>query len=194
MSLLQSIIGIIEKCSHGGNKDLRSGCCQRHQCQFLLNKSIWKLLLRYTPDHLKFWTKYWSASEPFWRLCIWRFTYPKGNLDWCRRISHFFSLLCGSGREKTSHISLLIICSQHWSLYNLMGIAGFTSLGMPLKLSEPAYLEHVSSVFLFSLRVCERNCPLCIGTLQFLNYSSYWSSGTIQSFFTLDQVKKFILA
>ena len=34
------IIG--EKCSHGGDKDLRSGCCQRHQCQYLLKKSIWQ--------------------------------------------------------------------------------------------------------------------------------------------------------
>ena len=54
---------------------------------------------------------YWFASEPFWRLCTWRFTYSKGNLDWCRRRSHLFSLLCGSGREKTSHIPFLIICS-----------------------------------------------------------------------------------
>ena len=75
-----------------------------------------------------------------------------------------------------------------------MGIAGFPSLGMTLNLVEPAYLDHVSSFFLFSFRVFERNLPLCIGPLQFLNSSSYWSSGTIQSFFTLDQVKQFILA
>ena len=75
-----------------------------------------------------------------------------------------------------------------------MGIAGFPSLGMPLNLAEPAYLEHVSSVFIFSLRVCERNLPLCICPLQFLDSSSYWSYGTIQLFFTLDQVKQFILA
>ena len=75
-----------------------------------------------------------------------------------------------------------------------MGIAVFTSLGIPLNLAEPAYLEHVSSVFSFSLRVCERNWPLCIGPLRFLNSSSYWSSRTIQSFFCLDQVKRFILA
>ena len=75
-----------------------------------------------------------------------------------------------------------------------MGIAGFTSLGIPLNLEEPTYLEHVSSVFHFSFRVCEQNLPLCIGPLQFLNSSSYWSSGTIQSLFSLDQVKQFILA
>ena len=46
-----------------------------------------------------------------------------------------------------------------------MGIDGFTSLGMPLNLAEPACLEHVSSVFLFSFCVCERNLPLCIGSL-----------------------------
>ena len=34
-----------------------------------------------------------------------------------------------------------------------MGIAGFPSLGMPLDLAELTYLEHVSSVFRFSLRV-----------------------------------------
>ena len=120
--------------------------------------------------------------------------WSKVNLDWCRRISHLFSLLRGSGREKTSHITFLIICSWHWSLYDLMGIAGFPYLGIPLNLAEPAYLEHVSSVFLFSLMICERNLPLCIGPLQFLNYSSYWSPGTIQSLFYLDQVKQPILA
>ena len=75
-----------------------------------------------------------------------------------------------------------------------MGIAGFPSLGMPLNLAEPAYLEHVSSVFRFSLRVCERNWPLCIGPFQFLNYLLYCSPETIQSFSSLDQVKQFILA
>ena len=75
-----------------------------------------------------------------------------------------------------------------------MGISGFPSIGMTLNLAEPAYLEHVSSVFHFSLRVCERNLPLCIGPLQFLNSSSYWYSGTIQSLLSLDQVKQFILA
>ena len=74
-----------------------------------------------------------------------------------------------------------------------MGIAGFPSLGMPLNLAEPEYLEHVSSVFRFSLRVCEQNWPLCIGTLQFLNSSSYWCTETIQSLSYLDQVKQFIL-
>ena len=75
-----------------------------------------------------------------------------------------------------------------------MGIAGVPSLGMPLNLAEPAYLEHVSSVFRFSLRVCERNLPLCMGPFQFLNSSFYLSSGTFQSLFSLDQVKQFILA
>ena len=75
-----------------------------------------------------------------------------------------------------------------------MVIDGFLSLWIPLNLAEPAYLEHVFSVFIFSLRLCEKNWPLFIGPLQFLNYSSYWSSGTIQSLFTLYQVKQFILA
>ena len=75
-----------------------------------------------------------------------------------------------------------------------MGIAGFPSLGMPLKLEETAYLEHVFSVFHFSLRVCEQNLPLCISPLQFLNSSSYWSSGTIQSSLSFDQLKQFFLA
>ena len=75
-----------------------------------------------------------------------------------------------------------------------MGITGFPSLGMPLNLAEPAYLEHVSSVFRFSFRVCERNLPLCIGPLQFLNASSYWCTGTIQSLSSLDQVNQLILA
>ena len=74
-----------------------------------------------------------------------------------------------------------------------MGIASFPSLGISLKFSEPAYLEHVSSVFLFSLRVCERNWPFCIGPLQFLNSSLYWSPVIIQSLFSLDQLKPFIL-
>ena len=75
-----------------------------------------------------------------------------------------------------------------------MGIAGFLSLGMPLNLAEPAYLEHVSSVFIFSCRVCEWNWPVCIGPLQFLNSSLYWSSGTIQSLFSFYQMKEFILS
>ena len=65
---------------------------------------------------------------------------------------------------------------------------------MPLNLAESAYLENVSSVFLFSFRVYEQNLPLCIGPLQFLNSSLYWSPGTILSLLSLDQVKKFILA
>ena len=65
---------------------------------------------------------------------------------------------------------------------------------MPSKLVEPAYLEHVSSVFLFSLRVYEGNWLLYMGPLQFFNSSSYWSSGTIQSLFSLEKVKQFILA
>ena len=54
---------------------------------------------------------YWFASEPLWSHFTWHFTYAKGNLDWCRRRSNLFSLLCGSGREKTPHITFLIICS-----------------------------------------------------------------------------------
>ena len=38
-----------------------------------------------------------------------------------------------------------------------MGIAGSPSLVMPLNLAELAYLKHVSSAFLFSLRFCDRN-------------------------------------
>ena len=54
-----------------------------------------KVLLGYTPVHVKFWTTYLSASEPFRRLCTWRFKYSKVNLDWCRRISHL-SIYCVS--------------------------------------------------------------------------------------------------
>ena len=75
-----------------------------------------------------------------------------------------------------------------------MVISGFNSLGMPLNLTGPAYLEHVSSVFLFSFRVCEGNWPLCIGPFQFLNSSLYWSPGTIQSLFSLEQVEQLILS
>ena len=75
-----------------------------------------------------------------------------------------------------------------------MGIAGFPSIVMPLKSADPAYLERVSSVFFFSFRVCELDWPLCIGPLQLLNYSLYWSPGTIQSLFSLDRVKQFTLA
>ena len=52
-----------------------------------------------------------------------------------------------------------------------MGVAGFPSLVMSLNLADPEYLVHVLSVFLFSLRVCERNWPLWIGPLH-LFYSS----------------------
>ena len=65
---------------------------------------------------------------------------------------------------------------------------------MPLNLAEPAYLEHVSSVFRFSLRVCERNWTVCIGPFQFLNSWLYWSPETIQSLSSLDQMKQFIWA
>ena len=152
-----------------------------------------KVLLRYTPDHTRLWKTYWSASKPFWRLCTWRFTYSKGNIDWCRRIYHFFSLLRGSVREKTSQIPLLIICWRHWYLYDLMDISGFPSLGMPLDLTEPAYVEHVLYILLLFFTVCEWNWPLCIVTLHLLNSSLYWPPGNTQSYFSLDQVEQFIL-
>ena len=74
-----------------------------------------------------------------------------------------------------------------------MSIAGFPYLVILLNLEDPEYLVHVSSVFIFSLRVCDRNWPLCICPLQLLNSSLYWYSGTIQLFSSLDQVKQFIL-
>ena len=102
-------------------------------------------------------------------------------------------LLQGYGREKTSHIPFLIICSRYLSLYYLMSITGFTSLGITLNVTEPSYLVNVSSVFIFSLRLCKWNWTLWIGTLQLLNYSLYWSPGTIQPLYFLDQAKQFIL-
>ena len=75
-----------------------------------------------------------------------------------------------------------------------MGIACFTSLGMPLNLVEISYLDHVSSIFIFSLNVYDYNWTLCIGPHQFLNSSLYWYPGTIQLSPYLDQVKQFILA
>ena len=75
-----------------------------------------------------------------------------------------------------------------------MGIASFTSLGLPLNLAELAYLEHFSFLIIFSVRVYERKCPLCVGTVQFLISSLYWSLWTIQALSSLDQVKQFILA
>ena len=75
-----------------------------------------------------------------------------------------------------------------------MGIAGFPYLGIPLNLTEPAYLEHVSSVFLISLRICWRNWPLLIDTLQLFKSSFYWSPRITQLFSFGDQVKEFILA
>ena len=75
-----------------------------------------------------------------------------------------------------------------------MGIAGFPSLVIPLKLAEPEYLERVSSVFLFCLRCCWRNWPLPIGSLQLFKSSFHWSSKNIQTFSPVDQVKEIILA
>ena len=112
-SIHQRIIKIAENSSHGGDIDLSSSCCQRHQCQYLLKNSIWKVLIRYTHDHVRFWTTYWSASESFWRLCTGCFTYSRGDLDWCRRRYHFFSLFCRSVMEKISQIPFLIICSRN---------------------------------------------------------------------------------
>ena len=74
-----------------------------------------------------------------------------------------------------------------------MGVAGFPYLGIPLNLEYPAYLYHVSSIFLFSFIVCEQNWPFCIDPLQFSSSSLYWFPGEIQSLFSLDQVKQFIL-
>ena len=74
-----------------------------------------------------------------------------------------------------------------------MSIAGFPSLGTPLNLADPDYLEHVSSIFLLYLKFCELNWLLCLGPLRFFNSPLYWSPGTIQSLFSLDQVKRFIL-
>ena len=75
-----------------------------------------------------------------------------------------------------------------------MSISGFPSLRMPLDLADPEYSEHVYSVFLLFLRVCDRNWPWWIGPCQFLNYSLYSSPGTIQSLSSLDQVNQFISA
>ena len=75
-----------------------------------------------------------------------------------------------------------------------MGISGFPSLWIALNLENPESLVHVSSVFIFYLRVCERNLPLWIFPRHFFNSSLYWSPGTIQSLSSLDQVNPFILA
>ena len=75
-----------------------------------------------------------------------------------------------------------------------MGIAGFPYLGIPLNLTEPACLEHLSSFFLFYLRFFWRNWPLLIGPSQLSKYSFYWSPRKIQSLSSLYQVKEFILA
>ena len=145
-TLLQSIIRFREKCSvMVATKTSGLVAVSSTNVSTFWRRLFYKVLLRYTPDQVKFWATDWSDSEPFRRLCTWCFIPSKGNIDWCRRISHFFYLLCGSGREKTYHIPFLIICSRHWSLYDLMGISGFPSLGIPLNLEEPAYLEHVSS-------------------------------------------------
>ena len=75
-----------------------------------------------------------------------------------------------------------------------MGIYGFPSLVIPLNLTEPAYLDHVSSFFLFSLRFFCRNLPLLIVPRQLFKSSFYWSPRTIQSFSSLDKLKELILA
>ena len=66
---------------------------------------------------------HWFASDILWIFRTWRFTHSKGNWAWCRRISHFFYLLSGSGRKKTSHFILLILYSSwiqiRWSLFKL---------------------------------------------------------------------------
>ena len=53
-SLLRSTIVIGNNGSHGGNINLRSGCCHRHQYQYLLKISYEKVLIRKTPDHSRF--------------------------------------------------------------------------------------------------------------------------------------------
>ena len=95
---------------------------------------------------------------------------------------------------KTFHIPFLIICSRHWSLYDLMDIAGFTFLGILLNLTGPTYLEHVSSVFLISLIFWWWNWTLLIGPFQLLKFSLYWFPKKIQSFSSVDQAKESILA
>ena len=152
-----------------------------------------KVLLGYSPDQVRFWTMYLSALKYLWRRFTWFLTYFNRNLDWYRKRSHFFYLLWGSGRDKKSHIPFLIIWSQHWYLKDLIEVSGFPSLEIPLNLTYPEDLEHIISIFLFFLRDLGRNWPLWISPRQFLNYSLYWSPSTIQSFFSLDQVKELIL-
>ena len=71
---------------------------------------------------------------------------------------------------------------------------GFTYLWIPLNFADPAYLVHASSVFIFSLMVCEHNWPLWIGPHQLLNYSLYWFPRVIQYLSSIEQVKQFILS
>ena len=78
----------------------------------------------------------------------------------------------------------------------LVGLDGYFWLSFPrnsIKLSRACILRACLHVFPFYLRVCERNWTLCIGPLKFLNSSLYWSTETIQSLSSLDQVNQFIL-
>ena len=50
-----------------------------------------------------------------------------------------------------------------------MGISGFPYLGVPLNLTDPEYLVHVSSVFILYLRVFKWNLLLWIGPRHFFN-------------------------
>ena len=39
-SIIQIVLRVGKKCSHDVDEDLSSGCCKRHQCQYLLKKII----------------------------------------------------------------------------------------------------------------------------------------------------------
>ena len=58
-----------------------------------------------------------------------------------------------------------------------MSINVFCSLITPLNFAEPVYLDNISSVFLFYVRVCAFNWTLWIGPHKVLNYSLHWSPG-----------------
>ena len=74
-----------------------------------------------------------------------------------------------------------------------MGIYGFTSLVIPLKLAEPENFEHVFCVVILSLRACSWHWPFWRGPRHFLNFLLYWSPEKIHSFFFLDQVNQLVL-
>ena len=88
---------IVEKCSNGGNKDLRAGFCQQNQLQYLLKKNIWQR----TP-HVYSWPRQVLNHI---LICL---------RDFMKTVHMGFHIVQGKSRLMQKKIALIIIIVWVW--------------------------------------------------------------------------------